>query len=290
MFKRQRTGSVVCTSCGVLVGVNDEQCYNCGRRNPGLWGYAPALRALGNDMGFVPFVIGTCVVLYVLTLALSGSNIGMSGLFNLLSPDIRALFLFGSSGGIPTFGFGRWWTVLSAGYLHGSALHILFNMYWVRILAPPTAELYGPGRMIIIYTAASVCGFALSSIAYVYLPSLFFLSGSPITVGASASTFGLLGALVYYGRRGSSAVGRQALQYALFLGLFGLIMGMAQGGGIDNYAHLGGFGGGYFMAMFLNPMTKERIDHIAIAVVCLGLSLFSIVLSVVLGIPLLPYL
>jgi hypothetical protein len=49
MFKRQTTGSVVCASCGYLVGVRDETCYHCGRRNPGLWGFAPALRSLGND-------------------------------------------------------------------------------------------------------------------------------------------------------------------------------------------------------------------------------------------------
>ena len=39
----------ICTSCGVLVGVNDPTCYNCGRRNPGLWGYGKALRALAGD-------------------------------------------------------------------------------------------------------------------------------------------------------------------------------------------------------------------------------------------------
>jgi rhomboid protease GluP len=158
---------------------------------------------------------------------------------------------------IPTFGYGRWWTVLSAGWLHGSLLHILFNMYWVRILAPATADLYGPGRMVIIYTAASVGGFALSSLAYMFLPHLPFLTGGQFTVGASAPVFGLLGALVYYGRRGSSAVGQQALQYALFLGIFGLVLGMA-GGGIDNYAHLGGFGAGYVAALVLNPLRRNR--------------------------------
>ena len=52
MFKRQTTGSVVCASCGSLVGVNDDTCYTCGRRNPGLWGFGPMLRAFGNDLGF----------------------------------------------------------------------------------------------------------------------------------------------------------------------------------------------------------------------------------------------
>ena len=57
------------------------------------------------------------------------------------------------------FGYGRWWTVLSASWLHGGALHILFNMLWVRQLGPATAEIYGPGRMIIIYTIAGAVGF-----------------------------------------------------------------------------------------------------------------------------------
>jgi rhomboid protease GluP len=279
VLRRQTSGSVICTSCGVLVGVTDDTCYNCGRRNPGLWGFAPMLRALGNDMGFVPFVIGTCVVLYVLTLLASQGNIGMGGLFSLLSPSRQSLFLFGASGAIPVFAADRWWTVLSAAWLHGGALHILFNMMWVRQLAPATADLYGPGRMVIIYTAAGVAGFALSSFAGAYLPNLLFLRGGQFTVGASASIFGLLGALVYYGRRGgSSIVGSQALSYAMMLGVFGFIMP-----GVDNYAHAGGFGGGYLAAQLLDPLKPERIDHIAIAVACLAASLLSIIASVLHG-------
>ena len=279
MFRRKTSGSVICTSCGVLVGVNDDRCYNCGRRNPGLWGFAPALRALGGDMGFVPFVIGACAVLYVLTLVASQGNIGMRGLFSLFAPSQTALFLFGASGALPVFRFDRWWTVLSAGWLHGGVLHILFNMMWVRQLAPATADLYGPGRMVIIYTAAGIAGFALSSFAGAYLPNLLFLRGGQFTVGASASIFGLLGALVYYGRRGgSSMVGSQALSYALMLGIFGFIMP-----GVDNYAHAGGFGGGYVAARLLDPLKAERIDHIAIAVGCLALSLLSVIASVLTG-------
>src|SRR6186997_2979922 len=74
VLKRQRTGSVICSSCGVLVGVDDDSCYNCGRRNPGLWGYAPALRSLGQDLGFVPFVTGLCIVAYALTLVYTGPS------------------------------------------------------------------------------------------------------------------------------------------------------------------------------------------------------------------------
>ena len=76
-----------------LVGVNDEQCLNCGRRRPGLWGFAPLLQALGReDMGFVPFVLWACGVLYIATLVMDPEAIGMRGL-NLLSPGIKGMRL-----------------------------------------------------------------------------------------------------------------------------------------------------------------------------------------------------
>jgi rhomboid protease GluP len=196
MFGRQTSGSVVCASCGYLVGVNDDRCYHCGRWNPGLWGYAPVLRRLGNDMGFVPFVTGTCIVAYAATLLFSAGRIGMSG-FDFLSPDPCVLMQFGSSGSLPVFWLDRWWTVFSASWLHGSALHILFNLLWIRQLAPEVGELYGPGRMVIIYTVAGVTGFLFSSVAAAYFPVIPLLGrGGSLTVGASAAIFGLLGAVV----------------------------------------------------------------------------------------------
>src|SRR5262245_11554836 len=116
---RQTAGSVLCASCSKLVGVRDESCWNCGRRNPGLWGFAPVLRRLGADLGFVQMVVWGCAGLYIATLALDPRGIRMSGVFSFLSPSLRSLMLFGASGAIPVFGFGRWWTVLSAGWLHG---------------------------------------------------------------------------------------------------------------------------------------------------------------------------
>ncbi len=273
MLKRQTSGSVICTSCGVLVGVNDDRCYNCGRRNPGLWGYAQALRTLGQDLGFVPFVIGSCFFFYVLTLIMSRGNIGMGGMMSFLAPDQVALLRFGASGAHPVFNLGFWWTVLSAGWLHGSALHILFNMLWVRDLAPATANLYGAGRTVIIYVVAGAVGFTCSSVAGAFLPRIPFLSGAFVTVGASASIFGLFGALVYYGRRtGSRTVGEAGLQYALMLGLFGFIMP-----GIDNWAHAGGFAGGWVTARLLDPLKPERVDHLVASVVCLAISILAVV-------------
>jgi rhomboid protease GluP len=285
LFRRQTSGSVVCTSCGSLVGVRDDKCLNCGRRNPGLWGFAPLLRSLGNDLGFVTLVIWGCGALYVISLLLSGAAIGIGGgLLSMLSPSTQAVILLGASGSGPVFGLGRWWTVISAGWLHGSLLHIVFNMMWVRDLGPVVADVFGAGRMVIIYTVAGICGFLLSSAAAVYLPPLPLLRGAQLTLGASASIFGLLGALVYYGRRtGSSLVRGQAVRYAVILGVFGLIMP-----GIDNFAHAGGFFGGYLMSRWLDPLKAERIDHIMIALACLAAVILSIVMSVVTGLELFP--
>ncbi len=278
MFKRQKVGSVVCPSCGRLVGVQDDRCYNCGRWNPGLWGFAPSLRRLGNDLGFVPIVIGGSTVVYLLTLLVSGpSALAVNGLFSILSPSAFALFLFGASGAIPVFEYGRWWTVLSAGWLHGGLLHILFNMIWVRQLAPAIADMYGAGRMVLIYTIAGVCGFLLSSFA----GSVPGLHGAAFTIGASASIFGLLGALVHYGRRSvSSALTSQALSYAVILFVFGLVMP-----GVDNYAHAGGFAGGSLASTWLNPLKPERQEHLIAALGCLAAVALSILWSIATGLP-----
>jgi len=278
MFGRKREGSVVCPSCGSLVGVNDEKCYMCGRSNPSLFGYAPLLRRLGTDMGFVPLVIGVSAALFVATLLVSGAEMRMGGgLFSILSPSTTALFLFGASGAAPVFGLGAWWTLLSATWLHGSALHILFNMMWIRDIGPSAADLLGPGRTIIIYVLSGVSGFFLSSVLGYLVPGLPFFGGGTFTVGASASLFGLFGALLHYGQKsGSSMIRQQVMQWALGAAIFGFLMP-----GIDNSAHLGGFIGGYALSTFFNPLTKERGDHMLGAAVCLLASFLAIAFSLV---------
>jgi rhomboid protease GluP len=277
---------VVCASCGSLVGVNDDRCYSCGRRNPGLWGFGPALRRFGNDLGFINLVVWGCSGLYaamLLLTAFTGGNVlGGGSLFSILAPSTGISFWFGSAGAAPVFGYGRWWTVLSAGWLHGSLLHILFNMMWVRQLGPATAEIYGPGRMIIIYTLSGVVGFVVSSTAgYLFggVP-IWFLRGALFTLGASAPIFGLLGALVYYGRRGgSSLVHREAMGYAVALFVMGLILP-----GVDNYAHAGGFVGGYLAGWWLDPLQRERMDHVVGAVACVVVTALAIIASLITGI------
>jgi len=270
---------VLCTSCGVLVGVNDDTCYNCGRRNPGLWGYAPLLRSLGADLGFVPFIMATCGIVYVLTLVASRGNINQGGIFGLLGPTNIALILFGGTGPELVFRYGRWWTILSASWLHAGLLHIGMNMYGISFLGPAVAEMYGPARLVIIYTAGGVAGFALSVLWGTFMPAIPLMgSGRGLTIGASACLTGLLGAIYYYGHRGGSSMARS---YATNAIVMILVQGLLLGGIINNWAHLGGFGGGYLAARLLDPLKPERTDHVVIALICIAASILSIVASVV---------
>lgn len=285
-FKRQTEGSVLCPSCGLLVGVNDEKCFHCGRRKPGMFGFGAAIRALGRDLGFMQLVISGSIVLFILTLLADPEGMDTGGILSFLSPSLYAILDFGASGQIPIFMLERWWTPLSAGWLHGGLLHLLFNMNAVRVFAPATAEFYGAGRMVIIYVVSSVIGFFWSSTVYhlslwnpfARILALLGLNGGHITLGASAAICGLLGALYYYGHRtGSRAIREQITGYAIGLAIMGLLLR----GIVDNQAHLGGFFGGYVTARFLDPLKPERGDHLFLAVVCIAMTAVSIVVSIV---------
>jgi rhomboid protease GluP len=278
MLKRRTSGSVVCPSCGSLVGVRDDKCYTCGRSNPGLWGFGPALRQFGTEFAFGPVVVGTCVTVWVASLLLSGGAIGRGGLFSMLSPSRDALFLLGASGSPVVFGLGRWWTVLTAGWLHAGLLHIAMNMYWVWQMGPAITDLFGTSRTVIIYVVGGIAGFLLSSVAGAYFPSLPFLAAGGLTVGASAPVFGLIGAMYHYGKMGSSSIRQIATSIMIQAVIFGLLVP-----GIDNYAHLGGFAGGYFTSAFLNPMTRERGDHTIVAAVLLAATAGAFLASILTG-------
>ncbi len=252
----------------------------CGRSNPGLFGYGPLLRQISARFGFAQFVIVASSILYIASLLLSGSELEVAGAgMSFLAPSNRAVALLGAAGAYPVFVRSEWWTVLSATWLHGSFLHILFNMMWVRDLGPAVAELIGTSRTIVIYVVAGVVGFLLSSILPLAPIQIPFLHGAPLTLGASASIFGLLGALVHYGRKsGSSYTYGQAMRYAVILFVMGLIMP-----GVDNSAHLGGFVGGYLTSAAFNPMTRERGDHMILALLCLGATFVAVIVSVLSG-------
>ena len=89
----------MCPSCGSLVGVRDDKCYSCGRANPGLWGFGPALRKIGVEFGFGNVVIGACITLYAITLLMSGNAIFQvgGGIMSLLAPKRNRTGVLGAS-------------------------------------------------------------------------------------------------------------------------------------------------------------------------------------------------
>jgi rhomboid protease GluP len=251
-----------------------------------MWGFAPALTRLGRDMGFVPFVMTSCIALFAATL-LTSPQITGGGIFSFLSPSLRSLVAFGASGYRPVFVGGRWWTVLTATWLHGSLIHIVMNMWAVRNLAPIVADFYGASRMIIIYVVSGVAGFTLSTLGGAYLSGVpilgYLMGGAGITVGASASITGLIGAIYFYGHRtGSGAITEQARFWVMSFLVMGFLIR-----GIDNWAHVGGLIGGYACSKILDPLTRERLDHFLIAIGLIALSAIAVIVSFVTAISLL---
>jgi rhomboid protease GluP len=259
---RQVQGSMICPSCGKLIGVGEERCPFCGAWRPGLYGFAPTLQRLfGRRLDLIAIIVVSCVVLYVVSLVLQPESIfRMRGLFSFLSPGPRALYQLGMTGGL-AWREGWWWTLLTAIYLHGGLLHIFFNVMWIRNLGPTVTEVYGPARAFVIWSLAGAAGFLISNLA----------SGSP-SIGASGSIFGLLSALIVYGRRrGSSLLTAQLWQWAVIMFAMGFFMS-----GVNNWAHAGGFGGGWVVAEAMR-FSDEKRESPRVQVLALGLLVLTAV-------------
>jgi rhomboid protease GluP len=264
VFRRTR-GAILCPYCGRLTNADARECLVCGRRNPGLWGFAGAVRALLRPRRFTDVVTVVCVLVYLMSIFIDPTSVFRSrGLFPDFSPSNQSLLALGATGAWP-IRLGRWWTLFTAIYLHGGLLHILFNLLWIRQLGPAVEELYGSARTAIIFTIAGVAGFIVSNAV-----------GIPLTVGASGSIFGLLGAIVAYGRRRGGAFGAMVLRqygmWALILFVFGFFMA-----GVNNFAHAGGFLGGLacgYVLSFAEHRSEGGLDQL-LATGCLLLTAIS---------------
>lgn len=250
---------MLCPRCRRLIGSDESTCSWCGARRPaGLWGFTAWTRgALAGDW-LVRGIIAANVAYYLLSLVL-GSHSGLSANpLSLLAPDQMSLLLLGASGTIPIDRFGEVLSLLTANYLHGGLLHILFNMIALRQIAPWTTREYGPSRMFIIYTMGGVAGYLVS-----------YLAGVPFTIGASAAVCSLIGALLYFGRSRGGAYGaavfREVSGWVVGLVLFGLMMP-----GINNWAHGGGIAGGVLLGMILGyeERRQETTVHRIAALLC----------------------
>jgi rhomboid protease GluP len=229
---------------------------------------------LGTDQ-VIRTIIYANLGMYVISLLLNPLSTGFSpNPFSLLSPANKSLLLLGATGTIPIDHLHRWWTLVSANYLHGGILHILFNMLAFRQIAHLVLREYGAYRMIILYTLSGIAGFWVS-----------YLAGVPLTIGASAAVCGLIGATLFYGRSRGGAYGqaiyRQIGGWALGLFLFGLLVP-----GVNNWGHGGGICAGAVLGFLLGYQEKarERLFHKILAGVCVVLTLLILGWAVFSGI------
>jgi rhomboid protease GluP len=213
----------------------------------------------GGD-SVVKAVITVSVIYYSVSLLL-----GMSG--GLLSPSQGSMMLLGATGTVPIDYYpGGAWTLLTASYLHGGILHLLFNLAALYQLGPWVINEYGAARMFIIYTLGGVCGYLFS-----------YIAGIPFTIGASAAVCGLAGSLLFYGKsRGGSygsAVYQQLSGWVISIFIFGLLVP-----GINNWAHGGGIIGGVFLGFLLGYVEKRRenLFHRTLAMICVAVTIAAL--------------
>ena len=258
MIQKQRH-SLLCPNCRKLISGDDTVCPYCGMKNPSSPWQKIIGRGLSDGDQLLKILIGVNVAMYILSLLLSARSTNLSfNPFFFLSPDNRSLLLLGASGYIPIDRLHRWWSLVSANYLHGSIMHIFFNMIALRQLGPLVLHEYGNYRMFIIYTLSGVFGFSVS-----------YLAGVTFTIGASAAVCGLIGAALYFGKSRGGIYGqtiyRQIGGWAIGIFLFGFLVPA-----INNWAHGGGMLGGAALGFLLGyqERSREKQGHKIAALCC----------------------
>ncbi|MEJ2691022.1 MAG: rhomboid family intramembrane serine protease [Deltaproteobacteria bacterium] len=242
--------SMLCPHCHRLISKDEKRCPYCGTSAPASWWKNISFLGIVQDpRQFVKLIITVNVVMYVLSLLLDprGMMAAQSfGLFSFLSPSNRSLVLLGATGTIPVLQLHRYWSLLAANYLHGSLLHILFNMVALWQLGPLAVREFGGWRMFVIYTLGGVFGFVASVFA-----------GVPLTIGASAAICSLIGAMLYFGKsRGGTyghAIYSQLLGWAITIFAFGFLVP-----DINNWGHGGGMAAGALLAYLFSYQEKKR--------------------------------
>jgi rhomboid protease GluP len=274
MDKERR--SILCPNCRKLISQDEPRCPHCGIANPGSWwkNNIGARVFFGTDQ-VIKWIIYANVTLFITSLLLYPWSSGASlNPLALLSPSNKGLLVLGATGTIPIDRLGRWWTLVSANYLHGGIFHILFNMIAFRQIAPFVLREYGINRMVIIYTLSGVIGFLVS-----------YFAGIPLTIGASAAVCGLIGATLYYGKSRGGLYGQTIFKqiggWVLGIFFFGLLMP-----GINNWGHGGGILAGAVLGVLLGykERMRERAFHKILAGACILITILVLVWAVGSGI------
>jgi len=181
-------------------------------------------------------------------IAISHIIIGITAAFFLLQNLSQMIFgydlLFALFGKINQLIIqGQFWRLITPILLHGSLLHIGFNMYALYIIGPMLEKKYGFWPFIGLYLVGGLWGNTLS----------FLLSPNP-SLGASTAIFGLIAAQGVYVYKNRNLLGQSARPMLMNIAMViavNLMLGLSPG--IDNWGHMGGMLGGLFFAWFAGP-------------------------------------
>jgi rhomboid protease GluP len=148
---------------------------------------------------------------------------------------------------------GQIWRLITPVLLHGSILHLAFNMYALYSIGRGLEQFYGHWRYLALYLVAGYTGNVLS----------FLLSDNP-SLGASTAIFGLAaaqGALIFKNRK---LFGGRSQSMLINLGLvlaINLSIGFSANSGIDYWGHIGGLVGGAVFAWVAGPRFMVKANN-----------------------------
>lgn len=156
------------------------------------------------------------------------------------------LFLkFGAQFG-PLVARGEWYRTITAIFVHGGILHLLFNSYALLYFGTIVESIYGSEKFVASYLSSGLIG---------NIATQLFYYGS-VSVGASGAIFGLVGMLFILGfKRDAPFYARSFTGYALLpMIIYNVVFGFLPGSGINNAAHLGGFFAGVLIGYLVKPL------------------------------------
>lgn len=184
-----------------------------------------------------------CILMYVI--------VGVYG-NNFFNFDANVLAKFGANN-ILLVKNGEIYRLLTCAFLHVGLIHLVVNMYSLRVIGSSVEGLIGKGKFVFIYLISAISA---------SLMSLVFVDSNIVSVGASGAIFGLMGALLYFGYHYRLYLNDAIKTQIIPVILFNLIMGFMMPG-IDNGAHIGGLIGGYLATMAIGIKNKsEKKDMI----------------------------
>ena len=194
----------------------------------------------------VRFLITANIVLFVTALLIEPQSVNTSlNPMIFLSPGTEVLFKLGASGRFPVFAEDRWWTLITANYLHGSLLHLVFNVSALRSIGKISIDIFAPSRFFLIYSLGGVAAMAASSLA-----------GIPLTLGASGAICALIGSVSYDDWRAHKGNLKMRIAsvgvWVVFIAAIGLTLP-----NINNWAHAVGFASGFFLGFCLWPRVTQ---------------------------------